>query len=63
MRMISSVGASVGYDDGSPVSDYYKDEYTFSGVIERVGIEIVSVDKDGEKAADEALGRSIQARQ
>ena len=63
MRMISSVGASVGCDEGSPVSNRYSDEFPFEGVINQIDIQIISGDKDGEKAANEAVGRSIQARQ
>jgi arylsulfatase len=59
MRIMSSVGASVGYDDGSPVSERYNGSFPFEGSIERIDIQIISADKD----VNEALGRSIQARQ
>ena len=49
MRMISSVGASVGYDHGSPVSTAYDGEFPFEGRLERVDIQLVSPG-----AADEA---------
>jgi arylsulfatase len=41
MRMISSVGASVGYDHGSPVSEQYADEFPFEGDLVAVEIELV----------------------
>jgi arylsulfatase A-like enzyme len=42
MRLISSVGSSVGYDHGSPVSDRYRDEFPFQGRLERIDIELRS---------------------
>jgi arylsulfatase len=63
MRMMSSVGASVGFDDGSPVSERYSGAFHFEGVISRVDIQIVSVDANSEKEVSETTGRSIQARQ
>jgi len=42
MRMISSAGASVGFDHGSPVSTRYRDENPFRGQLDRVDIELVS---------------------
>lgn len=63
MRMMSSVGASVGYDDGSPVSERYSNEFRFSGHIERVDIDVIPSDREAEQAINEAVGRSIQARQ
>jgi len=42
MRMISSLGPSVGYDHGSPVSDRYPDSFPFEGTLERVDIQLVS---------------------
>ena len=63
MRMMSSVGASAGYDDGSPVSERYSDEFRFSGQIERIDIDVLPSDKEAEQAINEAVGRSIQARQ
>jgi arylsulfatase len=63
MRMMSSVGASVGFDDGSPVSDRYTGPFPFCGLIKRIDIRIVSQDKTSEQEANDATGRSIQARQ
>ena len=36
--MISSVGASIGYDHGSPVSRRYSDENPFAGTLHVLGI-------------------------
>jgi len=52
MRMMSSVGPSVGYDHGSPVSTHYDDEFAFSGRLERVDITLVR--PGGAPAADAA---------
>jgi arylsulfatase A-like enzyme len=63
MRMISSVGSSVGFDHGSPVSQRYDHEYPFEGTLERVDIELLSVRKTeaGELAATDE--RTTMARQ
>jgi arylsulfatase len=45
MRMISSVGASVGRDHGSPVSKRYADENPFRGELERLDIALLSLRK------------------
>jgi arylsulfatase len=42
MRMISSVGASVGFDHGSPVSERYDGEYPFEGELIQVDIELLA---------------------
>ena len=63
MRMISSVGASVGHDHGSPVSKRYADENPFRGHLERVDIALLTVRKAEAidlAAADE---RATMARQ
>jgi arylsulfatase len=62
MRMISSVGASVGHDRGSPVSRRYQDEFPFQGRLDRVDIQLLSVrpgDAAGQVATDEraAMGQ------
>jgi arylsulfatase len=63
MRMISSVGASVGCDHGSPVSRRYHDENPFRGQLDRVDIALLSVRKAD--AADLAATdeRATMARQ
>lgn len=42
MRMISSIGASVGYDHGSAVSGRYSSPFAFSGQLHDVVIELVA---------------------
>jgi len=51
MRMISSVGASIGFDHGSPVSRRYADENPFQGTLHQVDVQLVS---PGEAAAERA---------
>jgi len=62
MTIISSIGPSVGYDHGSPVSDRYDGPFAFEGHLERIDIQIVTG-----KAADPntvaAEARSTMARQ
>lgn len=41
MHMISSIGPSVGYDHGSPVSDLYDGPNPFAGVIDRIDVQLV----------------------
>ncbi|MGH3745183.1 MAG: sulfatase-like hydrolase/transferase, partial [Mycobacteriales bacterium] len=41
MRIMSSVGASVGYDHGSPVSPRYRSPYPFTGTLHEIEIELV----------------------
>ncbi len=54
MRMISSVGASVGYDHGSPVSTRYDGEFPFEGRLERVDIQLLSPGRDEAAVAERA---------
>mgnify|MGYP003618034710 CR=1 FL=1 len=54
MRMMSSVGPSVAYDHGSPVSDRYQGEFPFEGQVERVDISLVKSGGDGGSAKAEA---------
>ena len=42
MRVISSVGSSVGYDHGMPVSDRYAGPFPFEGALHAVDIQLVS---------------------
>jgi arylsulfatase len=60
MRIISSIGPSVGYDHGSPVSDRYPDSFPFEGTLEQVDIQLVS-ERSSDTGAAEA--RAIIARQ
>ncbi len=61
MRMMSSVGASVGYDEGSLVSHRYSDEFHFQGTLERVDFQIVDGQKD--PASGAVAERAIMGRQ
>jgi arylsulfatase len=60
MRMISSVGASIGYDHGSAVSSRYIAPFPFEGTLHVVEIQLVSRD---DAAATEALARQEMSRQ
>ena len=65
--MFSSVGASVGYDHGSPVSTRYDGPYPFSGTLHEVVVQVhdapPSADDDAEAAAREAEALAAMARQ
>ena len=61
--MISSVGASVGHDRGSPVSPRYRDGFAFEGVLERVDIQLVSAGRGQAAEAAAVDERSTMARQ
>ena len=61
MFIVSSIGPSVGYDHGSPVSDRYAGAFPFAGRIDRVDIQLVSTRGEaGNAIADE---RATMARQ
>ena len=60
MRVISSVGASVGSDHGSAVSDAYAAPFPFAGRLERVDIQLVSPQPSDAAAAE---ARTILSRQ
>jgi arylsulfatase len=59
MRMMSTIGMSIGRDQGSPVSRRYEGEFAFEGKLERVDIQLVSQDGTEEKvtAAREGMAR------
>jgi hypothetical protein len=42
LRCLSSIGPSVSYDHGSPVSDRHESPFRFSGRLDRVDLQIVS---------------------
>ena len=42
MGMMSSIGPSVGFDHGSPVSERYGDSFPFAGTLHRVDIQLLS---------------------
>jgi arylsulfatase len=63
MRVVSSVGSSVGYDHGRPVSDRYDGTFPFEGSLLALDIELISVDRAQERevaAADERTGMAQQ---
>ncbi len=60
MAMISSVGASVGYDHGSAVSPRYVAPFAFAGTLHEVEIQLVSEPQDGRS---EAAARAEMSRQ
>jgi arylsulfatase len=59
MRMISSLGASVGMDFGSQVSLHYGDTFPFTGTLHQVEIQL---GQRSRKAA-EATAKSEMSRQ
>ena len=60
MRMISSVGASVGYDHGSPVSARYDAPFAFTGTLHEVEIQLVDRRPADVAAAEAAAEMSRQ---
>jgi arylsulfatase A-like enzyme len=60
MRMISSVGSSIGYNHGSSVSPRYRAPFAFTGTLHEVVIELAAA---REKDAQEAEARAGMARQ
>jgi arylsulfatase len=57
MRIISSLGASVGSDHGSPVSDRYSGAFGFEGTLHQVDIQLVS-----ERASEAATNAAAAER-
>ena len=47
MHIISSVGPSVGYDHGSPVSERYRGHFPFEGTLHRVEVAVVRTGESG----------------
>ncbi len=60
MRMISSVGSSVGYDQGSPVSSRYQGAFRFSGTLHEVEIQLVARAAGDTAEADAKMQMSRQ---
>ena len=62
MHIISSVGPSVGYDHGSPVSERYAGHFPFEGTLHKVEITVVH---RGEVSPDsaESAQRAAMAQQ
>jgi hypothetical protein len=61
MTMMSSVGPSVGYDHGSPVSDRYLGPFPFEGGFSRLDVVLTGPRQDQGLAAAEE--RAAMARQ
>jgi len=63
MRVISSMGSSIGFDHGLPVSRRYSDAFAFEGTLHRVDIELAKARNP--ESADEAAAsqRAGMARQ
>jgi arylsulfatase len=62
MTMISSVGPSIGYDHGSPVSDRYTGHFPFEGVLYQLDVTLVR-GGDGSRVDPAAEERSAMSRQ
>jgi arylsulfatase len=58
--MISSVGASIGYNHGSAVSDRYQAPFTFDGTLHSLEIQLVD---DDDPAAQQARAAAAMSRQ
>ncbi len=63
MTMISSVGPSIGYDHGSPVSERYTGQFPFEGRLERLDIDLVRPATGDEGTRAEADRRAAMSRQ
>ena len=64
MVMMSSLGPSIGFDHGSPVSPRYQAPFAFTGVLHEVVIQANPERFPGEHAeADEATARAEMNRQ
>lgn len=62
MRMMSSIGPSIGFDHGSAVSARYPAPYRFTGTLHELVIQ-VSPDRYGDAAAAAAHTRAEMSRQ
>ncbi len=63
MRVITSVGSSVGYDHGMPVSERYDGSFPFEGVLHSVDIQLAHSSRRQETDVAAAEGRSAMGRQ
>ncbi|MBF6554614.1 MAG: arylsulfatase [Acidimicrobiales bacterium] len=61
MTMISSVGPSIGYDHGSPVSERYRGPFPFEGRLRRLDVAVLGPGSGHESA--EAGERAAMSRQ
>ncbi len=62
MRMVSSVGSSIGQDHGSPVSERYESPFAFSGTLHEVVIQLPRR-RGASDDADKAAAASEMSRQ
>ncbi len=60
MRMISSVGSSIGYDHGSAVSPNYHAPFPFAGTLHEIVIEVAQPRATGAAEAEARAGMSRQ---
>ena len=60
MRMMSSVGPSIGYEHGSPVSNRYDASFPFAGTLHEVVIQLLSKQDLDALAAEAASEMSRQ---
>ena len=60
MRMVSSIGQSIGSDHGSQVSTRYSGAFPFTGTLHEIVIQLLSREAPGTK---EAIARTENARQ
>ena len=60
MRVISSLGASIGSDHGSQICDRYVGEFPFEGTLRRVDVQLVAA---ADKDTSAAEARAIMAKQ
>ena len=60
MRMMSSVGPSIAYDHGSPVSNRYDAPFAFTGTLHDVVIQLLSLQDLEARAAEAAAEMSRQ---
>ncbi len=58
MTMISSVGPSVGYDHGSPVSERYRGSFPFEGKLHRLDIDVLRL-SEADRAQRRRGGRAL----
>jgi len=63
MTMISSVGPSIGYDHGSPVSERYSGHFPFEGRLERLEVTLIRRGSADKEARAEAEQRAAMSRQ
>jgi arylsulfatase len=66
MTIISSVGASIGFDDGSTVSERYEGPFPFEGTFRRLDVELLPPQGAGPGGPDDharSEERSAMSRQ